>query len=177
MQSLFGGSGGAPASSLLGASKAGGATAEEAAFSVMTAGSDVAKNPCPCCELTFRQRITGFLACFGVGFLISFIATTKLWSGDFQGFAALYSVGNITALFSTGFLVGPVSQVKNMFHSKRAGATVAYIVMIAVTLTVALRYEGQGKAALVILCVILQVLALTWYTLSYIPFAREMVIT
>ena len=149
------------------------------AFGVALSGSDVAKNPCPCCQLTFKQRLIGFVSCFSFGFLLSFIATASLWGGDYTGFGTLYSVGNVLTLFSTGFLMGPVTQLKNMFHSKRAGATLAYLIMIGVTLTVAFAYTGSKnvKAFLVVLCVIIQSLALTWYTLSYIPFARDMVIT
>ena len=170
-----GGSGLMGGSSLLGASKSG-ATAEDMAFGVALSGSDVAKNPCPCCQLSFRQRLIGFVSCFSLGFLLSCIATTKLWTSDYTGFGSLYSVGNVLALCSTGFLMGPVTQIKNMFHSNRIGATLAYLVMIAVTLSVAFAYEGGGKALFVILCVIIQSLALTWYTLSYIPFARDMVL-
>lgn len=173
MASFFAGSGGS--SSLLGAAKAG-SVGEEMAFGVAMSGTEIGKNPCPCLELTLRQRILGFISCFSLGFLISIIATTKLWVQDYVSFAELYSIGNILALLSTGFLVGPISQVKNMFHSKRIGATLVYLIMIATTLAVALAYDGGGKGVLVVICAITQGLALTWYTLSYIPFARDMVI-
>lgn len=178
MSFFNGGSGSAKGgSSLLGGAGASGAAAENIAITLALSGTDVAKNPCPCCELSYRQRIIGFVSCFSVGFLLSFVATTKLWTGDYTGFGSLYTCGNVLALCSTGFLMGPVSQLKNMFHSSRIGATLGYLIMIGVTLTVAFAYEGGGKAFLVILCVIVQCLALTWYTLSYIPFARDMVVT
>jgi hypothetical protein len=56
--------------------------------------------------LTFQQRLMGFVACFSIGMLLSFIATFQLYQGNFTGFASLYTIGNIVALFSTGFLVG-----------------------------------------------------------------------
>ena len=92
--------------SLLGGSASSSEQAGEVVLGFATAGSDVAKNPCPCCVLTFKQRLMGFVTCFSVGMLVSFIATFKLYSGDMVGFATLYSIGNIVALFSTGFLVG-----------------------------------------------------------------------
>lgn len=105
MDKLFasvGGGGSNGAAGLLGAAKSG--NAEEIALSL--SGADVAQNPCPCIELTFRQRVIGFASTFAIGFLISCIATTKLWTADYVAFSALYSTGNIIALFSTGFLVG-----------------------------------------------------------------------
>ena len=100
------GFGAAKSPSLLGGGGGSSDAAGEMLFGFATAGSDVAKNPCPCCTLTFKQRCIGFLSCFGVGMLISFVSTTKLWTGDIQGFATLYSIGNVVALISTGFLVG-----------------------------------------------------------------------
>ncbi len=63
-----------------------------------------------------------------------------------------------------------------MFHKVRIIATLSYLTMLIVTLVVAVAYKGEGKTALVILCIILQLLTLIWYTLSYIPFARDAVI-
>jgi hypothetical protein len=42
-------------------------SAGEVVLGFATAGSAVAKNPCPCCELTLRQRLIGFVSCFGIG--------------------------------------------------------------------------------------------------------------
>jgi hypothetical protein len=55
-----------------------------------------------------------------------------------------------------------------MFLPKRAGATLAYLLMIVVTLVVAFKMDNDtpGKTPLILLCVLLQVMALTWYTLS-----------
>ena len=63
-----------------------------------------------------------------------------------------------------------------MFNKVRIVATLAYITMMIITLSVAFAYNGGGKTALIILCVIGQLLTLIWYTLSYIPFARDAVI-
>ena len=59
-----------------------------------------------------------------------------------------------------------------MFLPKRIFATSAYLISIIVTLVVAI----QTKSTIgTLLCIFLQFLALTWYTLSYIPFARDLV--
>lgn len=68
--------------------------------------SGLGENPCPCCELTLMQRLTGFASCFGIGMLFSFLSTMSLWSSNYTQFAVLYSVGNTIALLSMGFLMG-----------------------------------------------------------------------
>ena len=66
-----------------------------------------------------------------------------------------------------------------MFHTKRIWATLAYLAMLIVTLGVSLGMPNDNslKVVLVLVCVFMQMLALTWYTLSYIPFARDAVIS
>ncbi|MGH0158825.1 UNVERIFIED_CONTAM: hypothetical protein FKN15_039094 [Acipenser sinensis] len=62
-------------------------------------------------------------------------------------FAVFYTLGNLAALFSTCFLMGPVKQIKRMFEPTRLIAT---IVML---------WHKKGLA--IIFC-ILQFLAMTW---------------
>ena len=187
-------------------SMGGEASSHDTALNLGAQMSGVGENPCPCCVLTFKQRVTGFGICFGIGMLLSFLSTINLWTGNYQGFAALYSIGNIMALLSTGFLMGarqlqappfffffvparaahpphhpiffagPITQCKNMFHEKRRIATCVYLVTMIITLSIAFAYEGGGKTVLVLLSVLVQFLALIWYTLSYIPFARDAVL-
>jgi hypothetical protein len=67
-----------------------------------------------------------------------------------------------------------------MFAETRRTATCVYLILIIVTLSIAFGYDDGGsgsKGWLVIFCVILQFLSLCWYTLSYIPFARQMVLS
>ncbi|VDM16901.1 unnamed protein product [Hydatigera taeniaeformis] len=58
---------------------------------------------------------------------------------------------------STFFLVGPVKQCKRMFAESRIVAALLFL---------------YHKAALCLLFSILQFIALTWYSLSFIPYAR-----
>ena len=87
-------------------------------------------------------------------------------------FGILYSLGNVVAIASTMFLMGPVKQVKLMFSEKRWMASTAMILCLAMTLVSAFIL---GKKGLTVLFCILQFLAMTWYCLSYIPFARDAV--
>lgn len=61
-------------------------------------------------------------------------------------------------------------QLKNMFAQKRIIATIIYIATLIGTLIVAFTLES---VILVVILMILQLGALVWYILSYIPFAQE----
>ncbi len=60
-----------------------------------------------------------------------------------------------------------------MFSKERWIASTAMLVFLFLTLLSAFWLQ---KKALTILLVVLQFLAMTWYCLSYIPFARDAVI-
>eukprot|EP00794_Sanderia_malayensis_P000518 gene518-1167_t len=118
--------------------------------------------------LSWSTRIKGFAICFCCGVLCSLLGTILLWK-SIKLFAVFYSIGNIAALASTCFLLGPLKQLKNMFKEKRLIATIVMLVSLALTLCAALWWKNKPLALL--FCVI-QYLAMTWYCLSYIPFAR-----
>uniref|UniRef100_A0A3B5MD24 Vesicle transport protein n=1 Tax=Xiphophorus couchianus TaxID=32473 RepID=A0A3B5MD24_9TELE len=119
--------------------------------------------------LAWGTRMKGFLICFVLGAVCSILATCLLWIPGFglPVFAVLYTIGNLCALASTMFLIGPLRQLKNMCAKVRALAT------NSVVLVLVLQWKNNGLALL--FCV-LQFLAFTWYGLSYIPFARDAVI-
>ena len=85
-------------------------------------------------------------------------------------FAVMYTFGNIFGITSTFFLVGPLKQIKNMCNPNRLIATIVFLASMGMTLFSALYLKS---AILVILFVIIQFLALFWYTLSYIPGGRS----
>lgn len=125
--------------------------------------------------LSWGSRVRGFIICFILGVFCSILGTCLLWVPGFgvAVFAVLYSVGNLCALGSTLFLVGPLKQLKNMCAKERAIATAVMLVCLVLTLCAAFWWKNNGLALL--FCV-LQFLAFTWYGLSYIPFARDAVI-
>ncbi|NXI86250.1 SFT2A protein, partial [Rhipidura dahli] len=120
--------------------------------------------------LSFGTRVRWFAICFVAGILCSFLGTALLWlPNGIKLFAVFYTLGNIAALASTCFLMGPVKQLKAMFDPKRLIATIVMLLCLLLTLCAVFWWKKKGLA--VLFC-ILQFLAMTWYSLSYIPFAR-----
>ncbi|XP_014802902.1 PREDICTED: vesicle transport protein SFT2B isoform X2 [Calidris pugnax] len=113
-------------------------------------------------SLGWGTRVKGFIACFALGCLFSLLGSCLLWvpKKGLTLFAVFYTLGNITSIGSTLFLMGPMKQLKRMFEPTRLIAT---IVML------------WRKEGLALLFCILQFFAMAWYSISFIPFARDAV--
>ncbi|KAJ1529879.1 hypothetical protein ONE63_006611 [Megalurothrips usitatus] len=123
--------------------------------------------------LSWSTRIKGFIICFVIGILLSLLGSIALFLHKGMAvFAVFYTLGNLTSMASTCFLMGPVNQFKKMFASTRIIATILVLVMIGLTLFAAI---GLKNAGLALLFIILQSVAMTWYSISYIPYARTAV--
>ncbi|MES1913088.1 MAG: hypothetical protein MHM6MM_005317 [Cercozoa sp. M6MM] len=125
-----------------------------------------------CCSLTYKQRVWGFGICFALGIMMSIISCFFVLNiADHpEKFAVPYTFGNILSIAGSMFLMGPMKQLKRMFDKKRVIATVVYLVSLVLTLVVAFTIKNPG---LVVLCLIVQWIALFWYALSYIPYGRS----
>lgn len=117
--------------------------------------------------MSYSTRFYGFITCFGVGILLSLLSTL-MWSHPTK-FGVTYTLGNVVSICSMMFLFGPRAQVQGMLKSYRVVATSVYVACIILTLVSALYLQSQG---LTLLCILAQSAALTWYCLSYIPYAR-----
>ncbi|XP_032382702.1 SFT2 domain containing 2a [Etheostoma spectabile] len=122
--------------------------------------------------LGWGTRVKGFVACFVVGAGFTVLGVGMLWLPriGLTIFIVFYTLGNICALGSTMFLMGPMKQLKRMCDKTRALATAIMITCLVLTLCAAFWWKNFGLA---LLFCILQVLAFAWYSLSYIPFMRE----
>jgi hypothetical protein len=123
-------------------------------------------------SLTWTQRWYGFCGCFVIGNLISLLSSLSLVKGDIPSFALLYTLGNVISICSTGVVWGPKRQCKKMFHKTRAIATSIYLICIISTVVVATT-GTPAKVGVCIVFIVLQFIALCWYCLSYIPYARQ----
>ncbi|KAI0807153.1 SFT2-domain-containing protein [Fomes fomentarius] len=123
--------------------------------------------------LTRTQRLYGFVICLAVGFLLSLLGTIFLFLGSLVSFAFLYGLGTIISLIATGFLIGFGKQLKMMFKPVRVVATIIFLGSIGLIFVGAFVLRND---VLCIIFVIIEYLAYTWYTLSYIPYARTAVL-
>jgi len=131
--------------------------------------------------MTYQQRIGGCLMFMVVGFLISMGSTMRLITlleGNPVPFATMYTTGNIISICATCFLYGPWTQAKKMFAPTRAIATFVYLTFMCLTMFLAF-FKGvlAYRVLLLMICILCQFLALCWYTISFIPFARDIVLS
>ena len=126
-------------------------------------------------DLSWDDRIMGFLGCFVIGLtvsLTSMFSFVDLIAGNPGPFAWKYSMGNILALFSSAFLVGPRTQVQKMSSPVRLVATLVYLSSVVMTLVASV---GLHSDWLTLACIVAQFCALAWYCASYIPFGRTLI--
>jgi len=123
--------------------------------------------------LSRTTRLYGFGTCLLFGFVLSLLGSIVLFFGQTILFAVLYVLGTIISLVGTGFLIGFFRQVKLMFKPVRVIATVVLFASIGLVLVGAFVLHN---GVLCLIFVIIEFLAYTWYTLSYIPYARTAVL-
>ncbi|XVE58385.1 hypothetical protein DITRI_Ditri04bG0165700 [Diplodiscus trichospermus] len=122
------------------------------------------------CSLSPTQRIYAFAACLLSGLVLMFLSLI-VFAKPIK-FALLFTFGNVLAVGSTAFLMGPEQQLRMMFDSVRVYATAIYIGFVVLALICALWIQSKILTILAIMC---EICALIWYCLSYIPFARRIV--
>lgn len=122
------------------------------------------------CSLSPLQRIYGFAACLLAGLVLMFLSLI-VFAKPIK-FALLFTFGNMLAVGSTAFLIGPGQQIRMMLDPVRIYATAIYIGCVVLALICALWIHSKILTLLAIIC---EICALIWYSLSYIPFARRVV--
>jgi len=126
-----------------------------------------------CAALTYRQRLLGFTICFLLGTILSLSALSSLGGlllGNPAPFAFKYTLGNLLAIGSSSFLVGPAKQCRDMLAPERRTASLMYVSTLIGTLISVFIIKVQ---LLSFALVMLQFAALTWYMLSYIPYGQQ----
>lgn len=122
------------------------------------------------CSLSPLQRVYGFAACLLAGLICMFLSMIVFIKPI--KFALLFTFGNMLAIGSTAFLIGPMQQLSMMMDPVRVYATSIYVACVVLALICALLIHSKILTLLAIIC---EICALIWYSLSYIPFARRMV--
>lgn len=116
----------------------------------------------------------GFVICLTTGILLSLssmFSFAKLILGFPRDFAIKYTLGNVLAICSTGFLIGPGRQARNMASSSRWIAALVYLAAMVMTLVSAFKIQ---IGLVTVACIVVQFCAMVWYCMSYIPFGRQM---
>ncbi|KAF5790507.1 putative vesicle transport protein, Got1/SFT2 [Helianthus annuus] len=122
------------------------------------------------CSLSSTQRLYAFGVCSLAGLVCMFLSMI-VFAIPIK-FAVLFTFGNMLAVGSTTFLMGPARQLQMMFDPVRIYATSIYIGFVVLALICALWIHSKLLTMIAILC---EICALIWYSLSYIPFARSIV--
>lgn len=150
-----------------------------------------------CTNLTYKQRMLGFSICFALGTILSLSALNSLGGlllGNPGPFAFKYTAGNLLAIGSSSFLVGPSKQCRDMLSPERrfvgplepstfvksdvthhpldgcSMASLVYLGTLVGTLISVFVIKVQLLSFALVIC---QFIALTWYMLSYVPYGQQ----
>ena len=75
------------------------------------------------------------------------------WSDEnIRTFISLYVIGNIIALAATGFLLGPKTQCRKMWHPTRRYSTAFYLVMLVIVFALAVAVCFCSVIHLILAC-------------------------
>jgi len=122
--------------------------------------------------LSRTTRMYGFIGCLAIGFVLSLLGSIVLFLAQLALFAILYGLGTVVSLVGTGFLMGFGTQLKLMFKPVRIIATLVFLGSIGLVFVGAFVIRSD---VLCIIFVIIEYLAYSWYSISYIPYARAAV--
>eukprot|EP00811_Abedinium_folium_P007656 NODE_17067_length_963_cov_4.210526.p1 GENE.NODE_17067_length_963_cov_4.210526~~NODE_17067_length_963_cov_4.210526.p1 ORF type:complete len:238 (-),score=73.97 NODE_17067_length_963_cov_4.210526:173-886(-) len=139
-------------------------------------GEDPQETSCP--SLSFQQRLIGCGLCFFFGAGLQVLSFTMLPTIAVTGagmFAVFYTLGNLIALTGTLFLVGPAAQIRRMVQRDRLVATVVFLLSMVMTLLFAFSKHFLFQSLFILVLAVLQLGALVWYILSYIPYSRSVI--
>merc|ERR1719259_566694 len=99
--------------------------------------------------------------CFGLA--VSFLPLLLI---NPRKFSLLFTLGSVFTLSSFSFLWGPNNHMEHLFSKERLPFTVTYFSTLIATLYCAM---GLQSAILTPIAAVLQVLALLWFVISYVP--------
>ncbi|CBY34990.1 unnamed protein product [Oikopleura dioica] len=121
-----------------------------------------------CPKLSKKQRILGFMGCIGMGILCFMMAAMYLpvLIISARKFALLYTLGSIFFISSFSLLYGPKKHFKHLISNERLPFTAGYTLSMSFTLYAAM---GAKSYILTVIAAAIQIVALSYFTLSYIP--------
>uniref|UniRef100_A0A0D9YTT1 Vesicle transport protein n=1 Tax=Oryza glumipatula TaxID=40148 RepID=A0A0D9YTT1_9ORYZ len=123
----------------------------------MLVGMEVDEESAPEEQSFFDDRLYGFAICLAAGLTCTFLSMLVFFNP--VKFGVTFTLGNLMALGSTAFLIGPKRQFDMMLDSVRIYATAVYIASIIIALFCALFVHSK---LLTLLAIILEFGALVW---------------
>jgi len=119
-------------------------------------------------SLSRTQRIIGFISFVLMGLLCFTLSSFYIPVLIFKArkFALLFTLGSLFIVLSFSVLWGPMSHLKHLFSKERLPFTLTYFGSLITTLYFALKVQSALWTSLF---AVIQVIALIWYVVSYLP--------
>jgi hypothetical protein len=122
--------------------------------------------------MNYQQRLQVFvlLLCLSVLFFgLGFVIGMPLLTVRPQKFALSFTCGSITFMSSFAILRGPIPHLVSMLNVERIHFTTIYITSMILTLYATFNVRGMTGYVMVLGCSALQLVALVWYLITFLP--------
>jgi hypothetical protein len=122
--------------------------------------------------MNYHQRFKvfcGLILLSALFFALGFFVGLPMMAVRPQKFALSFTFGSLTFMSSFAILRGPEAHFTSMFHPDRLLFTVVYLSSMFMTLYCTFRTYGPKAYVLVMGCSILQIMALLWYLVTFLP--------
>lgn len=119
-----------------------------------------------CLDLTFTQRVMGFVATAIIGVFSGILSIVAISLLRIRKFTLLFAIFNMMILSSTGFLFGFKRQIRSMLEAKRIYAAIGMFFGMFTTILFAMKYK---RLVGVIIGFLIEVVSFSYYALSYLP--------
>ncbi|CAF3790775.1 unnamed protein product [Rotaria sp. Silwood1] len=118
--------------------------------------------------LSRKQRILGFMVCLVMGIFCLFLSSLFIPVIVIKArkFALLFSFGSLFFLSSFSMLWGPTNHLKHLTNVDRLPFSISYLVTLICTIYYSVLVKSYFFT---IIFALLQIGALIWYVVSYIP--------
>ncbi|CBN73959.1 conserved unknown protein [Ectocarpus siliculosus] len=119
--------------------------------------------------MSYQQRFKGFVVSLLLSvafFVLAFVIGLPMIMLRPHKFALTFTLGSFFFMGSFAMLKGPVAHLKSMLARDRLPFTVAYVGSMGATLYACLILQSY---MMVVTCSVIQLLALAWYFLSFVP--------
>lgn len=120
-------------------------------------------------SIVFTQVFCGLLFLSAVFFALAFFVGIPTLAVHPHKFSLSFSMGSLMFMSSFGILKGPMEHLQSMFQPDRMLFTTIYLGSLFFTLFCTFSYGGISGYFMVILASGIQLLALLWYLISFLP--------